>query len=57
MPRRRRVPVTTKAARAMQDRLAWMKIDPAFEPHALERIERMRRLQERRVQGRLDAAR
>lgn len=57
MPRRRRVPVCTKAARAMQDRLAWMKIDPAFEPHALERIERMHRLRARRARGRLAAAR
>jgi hypothetical protein len=44
MPRRRRVPVTTKAARAAQERLTMLVIDPAFEPHALERVERMRRL-------------
>ena len=57
MPRRRRVPVTTKAARMTQDRLTMMYIDRAFEPHALERIERMRRLHERRARGRLASAR
>jgi hypothetical protein len=57
MPRRRRVPVTTKAARAAQERLTMLVIDPAFEPHALERVERMRRLRERRERGRLASAR
>ncbi len=57
MPRRRRVPVCTMAARATQDRLTMMKIDPAFEPHALERVERMHRLRARRARGRLAAAR
>jgi hypothetical protein len=41
----------------MQDRLAWMKIDAAFGPDALERIERMHRLRARRARGRLAAAR
>jgi hypothetical protein len=57
MPRRRRVPVTTKAARAAQDRLTMLVIDPAFEPHALGRVERMLRLRARRARGRLASAR
>jgi len=56
--KRRRVPVTTKAARATQDRLTMQKIDPAFEPLYLAAADRMYRLRERREHGgRFGAAR
>ena len=46
---RRRVPTITRAARAAQERLAMMKIDPAWEPLHLAALDRMRRLRARRA--------
>jgi len=49
--KRRRVPVTTKATTATQDRFTMMRLDAMFEPIRLAGIEHRKRLGERHADG------